>query len=425
MFVNQTALVREENMLFYRAGKHGILKAETRGDKQAQIMRIGLLGGTFNPIHSAHVQMARIARDEAELDVVLFMVAADPPHKRVDGGVPADERLRLTRLAIAGEERMQASDLEIKRGGKSYTLLTLRELKERYPDADISIVIGSDMLADLPNWYHPQEVLALADVLCVPRIGIEQNDAKTARMLGQRFGARVRLLAGKADMISSTQIRERLFAGLPTEGWMPDAVEQAIFEGGEYFPQDVRRLLEKSRAALSAKRFRHVCGTMRAAADLAALWKQDEQKARVAALLHDCAKCLDPLTQELLSGDESGIAPIHHAFAGAVLAKMEYGITDETILRAIRLHTTGDWGMTDFDALVYTADLIEPTRTFPGVERFRERITNDADAFMLYALTQASGVIWKKGWKTHPASARAIAYYKQKQRADGANKTKS
>jgi nicotinate-nucleotide adenylyltransferase len=383
-------------------------------------MRIGLLGGTFNPIHNAHVQMARIARDEAALDLVLLMVAADPPHKRVDEDVPADVRFRLVQLAIAGEERVSAGDMEIRRGGKSYTLLTLQELQKSYPGAYISIVLGSDTLADLPNWHRPGEVLKLADVLCVPRIGRNENDLETARMLEERYGARVRMLGGKADTISSTLIRHNLSEGLPLHGWMPPAVEQAVFEDGSYFPAQLHAMQEKVRQALSPKRYRHTCGTMRAAADLAALWRQDPKKARIAALLHDCAKCLDPLEQEILSGDDSGIAPVHHAFAGAVLARMEYGVTDEAILRAIRLHTTGDWSMTPFDALLYAADLIEPTRTFPGAEDYRDRVSEDVDAFMLYALDGISRLIEKKGWKPHPASARAIAWYKEKARIKNA-----
>jgi len=385
-------------------------------------MRIGILGGTFNPIHTAHVQMARIARDEAALDLVLLIVSADPPHKRVDGEVPASERYRLTQLALIGEEKIIPSDLEILRGGKSYMLLTLQELGKLYPAAELSLIVGSDMLSDLPNWYHPEEVLKLADVLCVPRIGRNENDDETAKMLTQRYGATVRLLSGKADMISSTDIRHRLLEGLPVDGLMPEAVEQAVYEGGEYFPAEVRLLQEKSRAALTPKRYRHVCGTMRAAARIAQLWNQDAKRARIAALLHDCAKCLDPLLQEVLSGDETGIAPVHHAFAGAVLAKMEYGITDETILRAIRLHTTGDWGMTDFDALVYAADLVEPTRTFFGIEDYRARLTKDIDPFMQYALGRVCRLIGKKGWKTHPASTRAMAFYDQKLKQTEQNK---
>jgi nicotinate-nucleotide adenylyltransferase len=306
--------------------------------------------------------------------------------------------------------------MEILRGGKSYTLLTLQELSAQYPEAELSIIIGSDTLSDLPNWYHPEEVLAIADVLCVPRVGIDQDDEKTAQMLRDRYNARVRLLSAKAEMISSTEIRKRIYTGLPVDGMLADPVEQAVYECGDYFPQEVRALQEKCRAVLSSKRYRHVCGTMRAAAKLSEIWRQDAQKARIAALLHDCAKGLDPLKQEVLSGDETGITPVHHAFAGAVVARMEYGITDETILRAIRLHTTGDWGMSDFDALVYTADLIEPTRSFSGVEEYRAHITADIDAYMRYALRCVAQLVEKKGRQAHPASARAIEWYEQKKR---------
>ncbi|MEN6419881.1 MAG: bis(5'-nucleosyl)-tetraphosphatase (symmetrical) YqeK, partial [Clostridiaceae bacterium] len=138
------------------------------------------------------------------------------------------------------------------------------------------------------------------------------------------------------------------------------------------------------------------------------------KKARVAALLHDCAKCLDPVTQEVLSGDDSGVYPVYHAFAGAVLARTEYGITDETILRALRLHTTGEDGMSDFDALIYAADLIEPTRTFLSVEEYRRRVNDGVDAFMRYSLQRVSRLIAQRGWAVHPASARALMYYEKK-----------
>lgn len=395
--------------------KHGMLKIErAKGANGTNQMRIGILGGTFNPIHNAHVQMARIARDEAALDLVLLVVAADPPHKRVEGEVPAAKRYRLVELALFGEERILPSDLEIRRGGKSYTLLTLQELKAANPGADLFIIVGSDMLADLPNWYRPEEVLSLADVLCVPRIGRNENDTKTADILAARYGAKITVLSAKADMISSTEIRQRLTAGLPLDGRMPNEAEQAAYEGGEYFPSDVRVLLQKCRAALSEKRYHHVCGTMRAAASLAVLWQQNPQKARIAALLHDCAKCLDPITQEVLSGDESGIEAVHHALAGAVLAKMEYGIHDETILRAIRLHTTGDRGMSDFDALVWAADLVEPTRTFFGVEECRAGLTADVSAYMRFALEKETQRLAQKGRAVHPATTRAIAYYRDK-----------
>jgi nicotinate-nucleotide adenylyltransferase len=381
-------------------------------------MRIGILGGTFNPVHSAHVQMARIARDEAALDLVLLMVAADPPHKRVEGEVPAAKRLEMVRLAVANKTDIEPSDLEIKRGGKSYTLDTLDELKALYPQAELSLIVGSDMLADLPNWHRPQDVLDRADVLCVPRVGLHLDERKIAGELALRYGARVRALKGKAEQISSTQVRDLLEAGRSVSGLLPETVEQACYESGVYFPADVRALQDKLRAALTPKRYRHVCGTMRAAAMLSGLWGQDPEKLRIAALLHDCAKCLDPLEQEVLSGDDTGIEAVYHAFAGAVLAKTEYGITDETILRAIRLHTTGEAGMADFDAAVYAADLIEPTRAFPGVEGYRKRISLGIDEFMVYALKRVARFIGTSDKTFHPATRRALDYYKKKRSAN-------
>ncbi len=378
-------------------------------------MRIGILGGTFNPVHSAHVQMARIARDEAALDRVLLVVAADPPHKRVEGEVPADERYKMVSMAVENEDGVDASDIELKRGGKSYTLLTLRELHAQYPEAELLLIVGSDMLSDLPNWYQPEEVLKLAGVLCVPRIGLNQNDAQTAIELKKRYGARVTILSGRADMISSTEVREKLEAGQSVAGLLPEAVEQVCYESGAYFPADVRALQEQCRAALSEKRYSHVAGTMRAAAMLAGLWKQDPVRARTAALLHDCAKCLDPVTQEVLSGDDTGVSAVYHAFAGAVLAKTEYGVTDEQILRAIRLHTTGDAGMTDFDATIYAADLIEPTRVFSCVGEYRKRAALGPDAFMRYALKRVARFIGRSEKALHPATRRAMEYYDRKQ----------
>ena len=219
-------------------------------------MRIGILGGTFNPIHTAHVQMAQIARNEASLDRVLLMVAADPPHKRVEGEVPAEVRLELVRLAAENEARVEPSDLELRRGGKSYTLDTLLELQKQYPGAELFLVLGSDTLGDLPNWHKPEEVLKIASVLCVPRIGLSENDAETARELTARYGANIRLLSGKADRISSTEVRGRLEEGLDTTGLLSDAVEQACYESGVYFPPEIQKMQQKLRAALSQKRYR-------------------------------------------------------------------------------------------------------------------------------------------------------------------------
>ena len=128
-------------------------------------MRIGILGGTFNPIHNAHLEMARFARAAASLDRVLFMVAANPPHKRVEDDVPAEERFDLVRLAVRDEAGVEACDMELKRSGKSYTCETLRELKRTSPEAELFLIVGSDMLQDMTDWFHPAEIYTVRNTL--------------------------------------------------------------------------------------------------------------------------------------------------------------------------------------------------------------------------------------------------------------------
>ncbi len=382
-------------------------------------MRIGILGGTFNPIHNAHLEMARFARAAASLDRVLFMVAANPPHKRVEDDVPAEERFDLVRLAVRDEAGVEACDMELKRSGKSYTCETLRELKRTSPEAELFLIVGSDMLQDMTDWFHPAEIFGLAEVLCVRRRGLEDGDEAAAAELRRRFGARITVLNERAAPISSTEVRERLCDGLDVSGLLPESVEQACYESGVYFPEDVRRMQERCRAALNPKRYTHTAGTMRAAAMLAGAWGVDPKRARVAALLHDCAKCLDPVTQRVLSGDDEDVDAVDHAFAGAVLARMEYGVTDDGILRAIRLHTTGDEGMEPFDAAIYAADLIEPNRTFPGVEEYRKRVSLGPDEFMRYALGNVERFLERSDKALHPATRRAAAYYENKKKTEG------
>ncbi len=392
-------------------------------------MRIGVLGGTFNPIHNAHLDMARRAKRACKLDRVLLMVAADPPHKVVDGHVDAATRLTMARLAATGEDGIEACDLELRRAGKSYTRDTLLSLNALYPDAELFLIVGSDTLADFPNWHCPNEVLSLATVIAVPRRKQNTGDAEAAALLERRYGARVVLLDDDVGDVSSTCVRERLFAGLPVEALLPAAVERYCYEEGIYFSDAVRALQEKMRGVLTAKRFCHVAGTMRAAAVLAESWGADPKKAQIAALLHDCAKAPSVSVTELetLSGDEQGVPAVYHAFAGAVLARVDYGVTDDEILRAIRLHTASDEKMRPLDLVTYAADLIEPNRAFSGVDELRAAAKGDAEAFMLHMLTREIRRLEAAKQKIHPAARRALRWYQQRlEQNDGTlDKTKN
>ncbi len=379
-------------------------------------MKLGILGGTFNPIHNAHVQMAEIARDALGLDRVLLMVAADPPHKCVDGQVPAQRRLAMTRLAAAGLARIEASDLEMRRGGKSYMSDTLATLHAQHPAAQLYLIVGSDMLLDLKTWHCPELVAQRAAIAAITRHGRQTHDEQAAQALESRFGARVLLLGGNADPLSSTEIRERLGAGLPVTGMLAPAVERDCYERGTYFPPDVQRMQRQVRAALTPKRYTHTMGVVRTAAALAAQWGVDPRAARIAALLHDCAKYLDPVMLEVLGGDDTGIASVQHAFAGAVVAKNFYGVRDEAILRAIRLHSTGDANMSMLDKVTYLADLTEPNRSFPCVDAMRGFLPLGADYAMYRSLLRTRSYVEQmrgQGGRDafHPAGERALTYF--------------
>jgi len=381
-------------------------------------VRIGVLGGTFNPIHLAHLQMAKAARDALSLDRVLLMVAADPPHKRVAGAVAGEHRLRMVQLAAAGAEGIEASDLELNRNGRSYTFDTLMQLKTLEPNAEFFWIVGSDMLLDLPTWHRAGELLQLASIIAVPRAGQSGNDREAAAYLRETFGATVHLLGSAVDPISSTEVRDRVREGRPVEHLVHPAVSQYFHEKGLYFPPDIDAIRAKLFKALSPRRYRHTMGVVRQAAVLTEQYASEGDvsfsNARLAALLHDCAKQMDVRRLAVLAGDDTeNSEPVLHAFAGAVVAKNVYGISDQAVLRAIRLHTTGDSGMGLLDRIVYLADVTEPGRDFAGVDACRESLKDGSAAAMRFMLSRTTDMLLKKNLPIHPASLRAERYFQE------------
>lgn len=189
--------------------------------------RIGVYGGTFDPIHQTHLDIARAALEHARLDRVLFVVAATPPHKR--GGVFAspEERLALVEAVLAEEPRMEACRLEIERGGPSYTADTLRELEARHPGAQFFLILGTDSLLDLPRWREPEAILERARLLAVPR-------PEAAHDIPASLAVYCEMLPFEESAVSSTHIRQRLAAGEDVSREVPPAALRLIEEKGLY-----------------------------------------------------------------------------------------------------------------------------------------------------------------------------------------------
>ncbi len=194
---------------------------------------LGILGGTFNPPHVAHLVCARAAAAQLDLDRVLFMPVASPPHKPLPDDPGAEARLMMCRLATAGDERFAVSDLEVERGGPSYTVATLEELHANRPGDELTFIAGGDMAASLPQWREPERLLELARFAVAERTGAERHEIERATA---SLGGRERIVF--FDMprleISSSQVRRRVADGQAIDDLVPEAVAQYIAQHGLY-----------------------------------------------------------------------------------------------------------------------------------------------------------------------------------------------
>lgn len=199
--------------------------------------RVGVLGGTFNPIHNGHIDIGLQMRNEFGLNKVLYMVAADPPHKDHNKDLaPAEDRLAMTELATLDHPGLWTSDLELRREGHTYTVDTMRILSAAEPETQFMFIIGEDTLYQLETWRDLTQLCKMTEFICVKRPGEEERDPKEQiRKLGERYDAVIHMARydGSPD-ISSTKIRKRVREGKSIEGLVPKAVEEYIYAAGLY-----------------------------------------------------------------------------------------------------------------------------------------------------------------------------------------------
>lgn len=193
--------------------------------------KIAMFGGTFNPVHNGHIELALCAVRQLNLDKVLLIPTHTPPHKRYREEITARQRWEMCRLAVDGYKNLEVSDLEIRRPGASYTVNTLRELHQNFPDAEIYLITGADMFLTVQNWKSAADIFSLAVICGVPR---DQEKEKTLKeheaVLRREFGAKTALLHMPLIPISSTEIRERIRNNLSIGEWVPPRVERYIRE---------------------------------------------------------------------------------------------------------------------------------------------------------------------------------------------------
>ena len=339
--------------------------------------RIGILGGTFDPIHEGHIHMALSAMQGAHLDRVLVLPTGNPPHKI--GITPAEDRWRMVCCACALHDGLTPCRAEIDREGVIYTVDTLSILHQDYPKAELFYLIGTDTLMELHTWRNFEQVLSLCTFVICPR-----PTSVSPKVLAEY--CKVRGLYGLSPRVpQGDKWLDRLFADL------------------------------------NQHRFMHSLAVAHTARQLAIAHHLDPVKAEAAGLLHDCAKCL-PLSamQQLCRDHQLTVDPdilqsgaLLHSVAGACQAQDVYGITDPELLSAITNHTSGRPGMSKLDMVIWLADKIEPTRaSYPLLDKVRMLAGFSLEKALLTSLEGSANYLRSSGKTVHPLTLQTIAWLK-------------
>lgn len=354
-------------------------------------MKIGLFGGSFNPIHSGHIKIAEYAYKTLKLDKMFFIPTAISPFKKNNKVAPNEDRVNMINLAIENLEGNYAvHDFEIKKGGVSYTFETIRYFKQQYPNDELYFLTGSDLLPKLNKWEYIEEITKTAQFVVFKRSkNFNKIDAK-------KFN--VKILNNDIFEESSTEVRKGQL-------WMvPEKVNQYI---GSHFLY----AFEIVHALLSAKRAKHSVFAATFAAELAKTIKYDAKVAYYAGLFHDICKELSEnesrkfIAQYDKKANNKSIYPNHvlHQVCGALWVKEIYQINNEDIVKAIKVHTTLDLELGPLDKILYISDKICDGRAFSGVQKLRQlALSNFDEGFKEvvkrnYEYNQEKGIIFTQG----------------------------
>ena len=386
--------------------------------------RIGIYGGTFNPPHLGHIQAAKAAVQALDLTRLLLIPDNIAPHKELPPGSPAPEqRLEMLRLATQDAPELEVSDLELRREGISYTFETVLALSEQYPEAQLFLLMGTDMFVSFDTWKNTDIILSHAalGVLCRGDKGEQEAIAEKAAQLSAG-GARVELVNNPVLAISSTQLR-RLIAFDCAEPFLPKPVAEYIRQHGLYDSGANWKSLPMEQLEpivvrlLNPNRVRHVLGCRDTAVELARRWGADETDAARAGMLHDITKALDGPLQltvcqeygKILDAFSRKYPKTLHALTGSLVAERIFGENPQ-VVEAIRNHTTGRAEMGLLETIIYVADYMEPNRDFPGVEELRELAFTDIYAALKLGLRMTLDHLARQGSEVSPETQQTIAW---------------
>ena len=358
-------------------------------------MKIGIFGGAFNPPHIGHLNSSIQAAERLGLDRLIIIPTGAPPHKTLPAGTPSSQdRLHMTHLTFGEIPNAYVSDMEIGDAQPSYTIRTVENIKGEYPDAELFLLVGTDMYLTLDLWKDSEKLLSIAKPAVFSR---NNEDLKKINLfsgeLNQRYGVVTEIIDNKVVVISSSELR-RLLPERKGARYINDTTYAYIIEKRLYGAKpDWDWLRGRAHSMLDPKRVPHVAGCEKEALKLAEHWGVDVDDAREAAILHD-------ITKNLTVGENLRILESHgfteetpllseeklfHSKSGALLAKSIFGVSDG-VADAIKWHTTGRAGMSLLEKVIYMADYIEPERDFEGVDDLRAAAYSNIDRAMVLGL---------------------------------------
>jgi nicotinate-nucleotide adenylyltransferase len=412
-------------------------------------VKLGIFGGSFNPVHYGHFFLADAAISKLKLDRVVMIPAFRSPFKldakNMETG--ANDRLDMLAAAAAGDSRLAIDDCEIRRGGVSYTVDTIEDITDRYlPDGKPALIIGDDLAEDFPKWRDSKKILELADIVIVrrkkPASGKQENVYPFAHTI----------LDNEIMDISSQEIRDKIKDGLDWRSLVP-AGARAIIEdrrlygyngNGQYsnikfsnlqfsnikFGDDkecsmdvILRIEEEARRVLTIERFLHSRNTALLAHDLCLRFGINPKAGYLAGIAHDLAKQTDSkLLMKLVKEDGLPVTELEkekpnllHGRAAAVLLKERFCIHNKDILEAVAFHTSGKENMSPLAKVIYIADKIEVSRNVDSAFR-KMRVNEDLDGILCAVLKKQVGKLQSKGLDLSEDTLRLLDKMKEKSR---------
>jgi nicotinate-nucleotide adenylyltransferase len=402
-------------------------------------VKLGIFGGSFNPVHYGHFFLVDAAISKLKLDRVVMVPAFRSPFKldaeNMEGSV--NDRLDMLAAAAAGDSRVAIDDCEIRRGGVSYTVDTIEDIAVRYlPDGKPALIIGDDLAADFPKWRDSKKILELADIVIVRRIKAAAGNSQAVYPFAHT------LLDNEIMDISSHKIRDKIKNALDWRSLVP-AGARAIIEdrrlygyngSGIYsnvkFEDDkdcsrevIIRIEEEARKVLTLERFLHSRNTALLAHDLCLRFGVNPKAGYLAGIAHDLAKQTEPkLLLKMVKDDglpvteiEKGKPNLLHGRAAAVLLKERFCIHNKDVLEAVAFHTSGKENMSLLAKVIYIADKVEVSRNIEPALR-KMCANEDLDSILYAVLKKQIGKLQSKGVNLFEDTLRLLNKMKERAR---------